>query len=139
MYLQTVLPAKRIKDIAIDNSFIKIKDSNNTKKEFLIESLGKVFLKSRSQNRYLLYFLTFVILDALFGYFVSSILAVSFFIVLIIFLYISKFSLIQKIFFLHIQNKSENSDYAISFKSNRKQEMLDVIWEIRKRQFKLNE
>lgn len=139
MYLQNVLPAKRIKDIAIDNLFIKIKDSDNTKKEFLIESLGKVFLKSRSQNRYLLYFLTFVILVALFGYFVSSILAVSFFIILIIFLYISKFSLIQKIFFLHIQNKSENSDYAISFKSNRKQEMLDVIWEIRKRQFKLNE
>lgn len=134
MSAKEILTANRIKTISIENSTLKICDRFNEEKEFPIKRINKIFLKGKKTNQY----------AALLGALISGLLfTVPFFlynieIATLLFvlslLLVSRFVFKKKIYSLFIKF-SEDNMYAIKFNTNKKEEILSVIWEIRKRQF----
>ena len=134
MSSKEILTANRLKTISIENSVLKIRDRFNEEKEFPIKLITKIFLKGKKPNYYaaivcaLVSGLLFTVPFFLYDLKVATLLFV------ISLLIASKFIINRKNYSLFIKF-SENNIYAIKFQTDKREEILSVIWEIRKRQF----
>jgi hypothetical protein len=134
MSTKEILTANRLKTIVIENSTLKICDRFNEEKEFPIKRINKIFLKGKKPNFYaaimgslicgLLFTVPFFLYD----------IEIATFIFVISLLLVSRLVFKRKIYSLFIKF-SEDKIYAIKFQTEKKEEIISVIWEIRKRQF----
>jgi hypothetical protein len=134
MSTKEILTANRLKTIIIENSTLKICDRFDEKKEFPIKRINKIFLKGKKPN-----FHTAIMISIISGilftvpFFLYEIEIATFLFVVSLFL-VSKLVFKRKNYNLFIKF-SEDKIYAIKFQTDKKEEILSVIWEIRKRQF----
>ncbi len=135
MNIKKSIQSNKIIDISIDNSFIKIKDNFEEKNEFSITEIQKIYLKSNKSNLHLIYCGLITILTILIIPAISFKLVIGLLILFIITVLIIKFSLDQKKYSLHIKLFENNKTYSIGFTTKRKDEILNIIWQIRKCQF----
>ena len=55
MNLKKTISFNKIKNISIENSIIKINNTNETENEFSVKTIQKIYLKARKQNVHLIY------------------------------------------------------------------------------------
>lgn len=134
MSTKELLSANRLKTIAIENATLKICDCYNEEKQFPIKRIDKIFLKGEKPNFHAAIMIS-IISGILFTvpFFLYEIEIATFLFVISLFL-VSRLVFKRKIYNLFIKF-SEEKIYAIKFQTDKKEEILSVIWEIRKRQF----
>jgi hypothetical protein len=137
MNLKKTMSFNKIKNISIEDSIVKINDTNEIENEFSVKTIQKIYLKAYKHNKYI-YCGLITIFAAIVFIYLSVKIAIIVLCILIITTIIANFSLNQKKYFLCIKLKGNNNIYSIPFKTKRKDEMLNVIWEIRRRQLKAN-
>ena len=125
----------KIKNISIEDSIVKINDSNEMENEFSVMMIQKIYLKAHRQNAYLIYFSLIVIIAAIVVFYVSLKLALGIALLLIVSMFTTIFSLNKKKYILYIKSNGNNTIYSIPFNTKRKEEILSVIWEIKRIQF----
>ena len=138
MNIKKSIQSNKIIDISIENSIVKIKDNNERKKEFSITEIQKIYLKAHKSNLYLIYCSLISILTILIIPLISFEQIIEFLTILIFTIVIIKFSLNQKKYFLYIKSSDNNNIYSIRFNTKKKDEILNIIWQIRKSQFEIN-
>jgi hypothetical protein len=135
MYLTKPKLSNRIKTISIENCIVKINDNNEIEKKISVEQIQKIYLKTHKQNVFLIYFCLIALISGLIVFYYSIKLVILLIVFLITSLLITKFSINKKKYFLYIKLTDTNSIYSIQFPTKKKEEILNVIWEIRKQQF----
>ena len=135
MYLTKPKLSNRIKTISIENCIVKINDNNEIEKKISVEQIQKRYLKTHKQNVFLIYFCLIALISGLIVFYYSIKLVILLIVFLITSLLITKFSLNKKKYFLYIKLNDTNNIYSIQFPTKKKEEILNVIWEIRKQQF----
>jgi hypothetical protein len=135
MYLIKPKLSNRIKNISIENCNVKINDNNEIEKKFSIKQIQKIYLKTHKQNLFLIYFCLITLISVLIVFYYSIKLVILLLIVLIISMLIIKLSFNKKKYFLYIKLTDTNNIYSIQFHTKKKEEILNVIWEIRKQKF----
>lgn len=138
MYLTKPKITNRIKNISIENCTVKINDNNEVEKKISVEQIQKIYLKAHKQNLFLIYFCLFILASGLVASYYSIKLVILLLFILIFLMLITKFSLNKKKYFLYIKLADTNSIYTIQFPTKKKEEIINVIWEIRKQQFEAN-
>jgi hypothetical protein len=134
MNLKKTISLNNIKNISIEESVIKINDTNEIENEFSVKAIQKIYLKTYKHNKYF-YFGLLTIFAAIVLIYLSVKIAIILLCILTITTIIANFSLNQKKYFLCIKLTGNNNIYSIPFKTKRKDEILNVIWEIRRQQF----
>ena len=137
MNLKKTILFNKIKNISIEDSIVKIKDTNEIENKFSVMLIQKIYLKAHKQNKYLFYFTFIAIIAAIGVFYVSLKLALGMAFLLVVAMFIAMFTLNQKKYTLYIKS-NENNIYSIPFNTKRKEEILSVIWEIKKQQFEAN-
>lgn len=135
MNIKKSIQSNKIIDISIENSIVKIKDNNAKKNEFSIIEIQKIYLKAHKSNIYLIYYSLIVLLTALIIPLISFEMIIGFLTIFIITIVLVEFSLNQKKYFLYIKLSDNNNIYSIRFNTKKKDEILNIIWQIRKCQF----
>ena len=135
MYLTKPKLSNRIKTISIENCIVKINDNNEIEKKISVEQIQKIYLKTHKQNVFLIYLCLIALISGLIVFYYSIKLVILLIVFLITSLLITKFSLNKKKYFLYIKLNDTNNIYSIQFPTKKKEEILNVIWEIRKQQF----
>ena len=135
MYLTKPKLSNRIKTISIENCIVKINDNNEIEKKISVEQIQKIYLKAHKQNVFLIYFCLIALISGLIVFYYSIKLVILLIVFLITSLLITKFSLNKKKYFLYIKLNDTTNIYSIQFPTKKKEEILNVIWEIRKQQF----
>ena len=138
MNLKKIMSFNKIKNISIEDSIVKINDTNKIENEFSVMMIQKIYLKAHKQNVYLIYFSLIVILAGIIVFYLSLKLALGLIFILIVSMFIAKISLNQKKYMLYIKSNGDKNIYSIQFNTKRKEEILNVIWEIKKQQFESN-
>ena len=138
MNLIKTISFNKIKNISIENSIIKINNTNEIENEFSVKTIQKIYLKARKQNLHLIYIILIALISAIIIFYLSLILVLGMLFILIISMVITKYSLNQKKYFLCIKFIGNNNVYSIPFNIKRKDEILNVIWEIRRQLFEAN-
>ena len=135
MYLIKPKLTNRMKNISIENCIVKINDNNETEKKFSIEQIQKIYLKAQKQNIFLIYFCLITLVSCLIAFYYSIKLVIPLLFIFMFSMLITKLSLNKKKYFLYIKLADTNSIYTIQFPTKKKEEIINVIWEIRKQQF----
>ena len=135
MYLIKPKLSNRIKTISIENCIVKINDNNEIEKKFSVGQIQKIYLKVHKQNVFLIYFCLIALISGLIVFYYSFKLLILLLATLVIAILITRFSLNKKKYFLYIKLNDTNTIYSIQFPTKKKEEILNVIWEIRKQQF----
>ena len=135
MYLIKPKLTNRMKNISIENCIVKINDNNETEKKFSIEQIQKIYLKAQKQNIFLIYFCLITLVSCLIAFYYSIKLVIPLLFIFMFSMLITKLSLNKKKYFLYINLAVTNSIYTIQFPTKKKEEIINVIWEIRKQQF----
>ena len=135
MYLIKPKLSNRIKTISIENCTVKINDNNEIEKKISVEQIQKIYLKVHKQNVLLIYFCLITLISGLIVLYYSFKLLILLLATLVISMLITKFSLNKKKYFLYIKLNDTNTIYSIQFPTKKKEEILNIIWEIRKQQF----
>ena len=135
MNLKKTILFNKIKNISIEDSIVKINDTNEIENKFSVMLIQKIYLKAHKQNKYLFYFILITITTAIVMFFASLKLALGIVAMFIVAMFIAKFLLNKKKYILYIKSKEKNTIYSIPFNTKRKEEILKVIWEIKKQQF----
>lgn len=135
MYLIKPKLSNRIKTISIENCIVKINDNNEIEKKISVEQIQKIYLKVHKQNVLLIYFCLITLISGLIVFYYSFKLLILLLATLVISMLITKFSLNKKKYFLYIKLNDTNTIYSIQFPTKKKEEILNIIWEIRKQQF----
>jgi hypothetical protein len=135
MYLIKPKLSNSIKTISIENCVVKINDNHEIEKKILVEQIQKIYLKVHKQNVFLIYFCLIALISGLIVFYYTFKLLILLLITLFMSMLITKFSLNKKKYFLYIKLTDTNSIYSIQFPTKKKEEILNVIWEIRKQQF----
>ena len=135
MYLIKPNLSNSIKTISIENCVVKINDNDEIEKKILVGQIQKIYLKVHKQNVFLIYFCLIALISGLIVFYYTFKLLILLLITLFMSMLITKFSLNKKKYFLYIKLTDTNSIYSIQFPTKKKEEILNVIWEIRKQQF----
>jgi hypothetical protein len=135
MYLIKPKLSNSIKTISIENCVVKINDNHEIEKKILVGQIQKIYLKVHKQNVFLIYFCLIALISGLIVFYYTFKLLILLLITLFMSMLITKFSLNKKKYFLYIKLTDTNSIYSIQFPTKKKEEILNVIWEIRKQQF----
>lgn len=136
MNFKKTMSLNKIKKISIEDSIVKINDTNEIENEFSVMMIQKIYLKAHKQNLYLIYFSLITIIAAIVIFYVPLKLAFGILFLLIVTMVVAKFSLNKKKYVLYIKSNGNNNIYSIQFNAKRKEEILNVIWEIKRQQFK---
>ena len=136
MNFKKTMSLNKIKKISIEDSIVKINDTNEIENEFSVMMIQKIYLKAHKQNLYLIYFSLITIIAAIVIFYVPLKLAFGILFLLIVIMVVAKFSLNKKKYVLYIKSNGNNNIYSIQFNAKRKEEILNVIWEIKRQQFK---
>ena len=136
MNFKKTMSLNKIKKISIEDSIVKINDTNEIENEFSVMMIQKIYLKAHKQNLYLIYFSLITIIAAIVIFYVPLKLAFGILFLLIVTMVVAKFSLNKKKYVLYIKSNGNNNIYSILFNAKRKEEILNVIWEIKRQQFK---
>lgn len=136
MNFKKTMSLNKIKKISIEDSIVKINDTNEIENEFSVMMIQKIYLKAHKQNLYLIYFSLITIIAAIVIFYVPLKLAFGILFLLIVTMVVAKFSLNKKKYVLYIKSNGNNNIYSIQFNTKRKEEILNVIWEIKRQQFK---
>jgi len=127
-----------IRNISIENSVIKINDNNELNLEFSIQKIQKIYLKAHKSNFYLIYWSTIILLSSIIFLLFSFKIVIGFIIISLFLMLITKFALNKKKYSLYIKLSDNTKIYSIHFPTKRKEEILNIIWKIRKHQFEMN-
>ena len=135
MNLKKTMPFNKIKNISINDSIVKINDSNEIENEFSVTTIQKIYLKAHKQNKYLFYLSLLALIVVIVAFQVSLKLTLGITFLLIVSIFISELSWKQKKYTLYIKLYKNNNIYSIPFNTKRKEEVLKIIWEIKRLQF----
>ena len=84
MNLKKTISFNKIKNISIENSIIKINNTNEIENEFSVKTIQKIYLKARKQNLHLIYIILIALISAIIIFYLSLILVLGMLFILII-------------------------------------------------------
>jgi len=130
MKLKSLLFPDLIKIMTIKDGLLKIRNYNGSIKEIKIAEIGKIYIENRNRKRYFIYGFNTIpaILSIFFTNYFEILISISV-VLMLTFIVINRF-VNFKSKFLVIKFKN-NLVYSFQFKSNKKEQVLKIISEIK--------